>query len=421
MSRVDFQKIFDDDPLGLLTVEVNETQQQRSSSEQRLIDSFVEINDFYEVNKREPKVGADIEEFMLASRLQAMRNSAEKVKILQPFDFYDLLKAEQSKSVTVEDILGDDPLNLLNDDGLDKSIFTLKHVKKSDRIRPDHISRRNRCKDFENYELLFEAVHSELKSGVRKLVEFKESALKEGKFFVLRGILLFLEKSDDEGQEFGYSSGLRVRNDGRTRCIFDNGTESDMLYRSLYKALLKDGFSVSEKEEINPDDNISDEDVQNGYVYVLSSLSGNPQVAEMKDLYKIGCCSGTVSERIKNASNEPTYLMSDVKVELAVRCYNINVFNLEGKIHDFFSKCNVAFEVLDNEGNKHYPREWFTAPLSVIEEAIKLVVSRRIDEYEYNVELKLPVRKNTSYIIESEVPMSKVAEEPSKYGCNIDK
>lgn len=416
MGRIDFDKIFNNDPLGLLNVEISETPVQRSASDQRLIDSFIEINDFFEVNKREPQIGTDIEEFMLASRLQAMRNSAEKVKILLPFDFYDLLKAGQSKSITVEDILGDDPLDLLNDEGMDNSIFTLKHVKKSDRIRPDYISRRNKCKDFENYEPLFESVHSDLKSGTRKLVEFKESDLDVGKFFVLRGILLFLEKSEHTEQEFDYSSGSRIRSDGRTRCIFDNGTESDMLYRSLYKALLKDGFSVSDKEEIIPDDNITDEDVQNGYVYVLSSLSSNPQVAEMKDLYKIGCCSGTVSDRIKNATNEPTYLMSEVKVELTVRCFNMNVFSLESKIHNFFNKCNVAFEVLDNDGNKHYPREWFTAPLSVIEEAIKLAVSRHIDEYEYNVELKLPVRKNVSYFGQTEAKALMVAEEKLPYG-----
>ena len=52
--------------------------------------------------------------------------------------------------------------------------------------------------------------------------------------------------------------------------------------------------------------------------------------------------------------------MSDVKIELAVRCYNMNVPNLESAIHAFFSKVNVAFEVYDSNGEKHYPR----APLS---------------------------------------------------------
>lgn len=422
MSRIDFEKIFNDDPFGLLDVDINDAPVKRSSADQRLIDSFIEINEFYEANRREPTAGNDMEEFMLASRLQAIRNSADKVKLLSPFDFYDLLKCGQSKSITVEDILGDDPLDLLNDDDLDQSIFNLKYVKKSERIRPDYVSRRNKCKDFQDYEGMFQSVHDDLRAGKRKLIEFKESDLGEGKFFVLRGVLLFLEKSEHSEQEFNYDSGSRVRNDGRTRCIFDNGTESDMLYRSLYKALLKDGFSVSDREESRPDDQITEDDVQNGYVYVLSSLSSNPQIAEMQNLYKIGCCSGTVSDRIKNAVNEPTYLLSEVRIELTVRCFNINVFNLEGQIHNFFSKCNIAFEVTDNDGNKHYPREWFNAPLSVIEEAIRLAVSRHIDEYEYNVELQLPVRKNAetvSYLYRDNSSVLKVAESSSKYGENL--
>ena len=232
-----------------------------------------------------------------------------------------------------------------------------------------------------------------MKAGRRKLVEFKEENLKEGKFFVLRGILLFLEKSDNKETTFEFESGTRIRSDGRTRCIFDNGTESTMLYRSLYKALLQDGFEVSEYQEMEAEHQISDEDKQNGYIYVLSSLSTNPQVANTPDLYKIGCCSGAVSDRIKNAANEPTYLLSDVKIILTARCYNINVFQLEGAIHDFFSKSNISFEVIDKDGNIHHPKEWFIAPLSIIEEAISLIVNDDISKYEYNAEMKLIVKK----------------------------
>jgi hypothetical protein len=113
----------------------------------------------------------------------------------------------------------------------------------------------------------------------------------------------------------------------------------------------------------------------------------------MKDLYKIGYCSGDITERIKNAVNEPTYLMSDVRVELAVRCYNLNVANLENTIHSFFNKVNVEFEVYDKDGNKHYPREWFIAPLSVIQEVIQLIVDDKISQYEYNADLQVLVRK----------------------------
>ena len=387
-----FDDIFSDDPLGLLNAQIDEEKKERTTAEKRLIESFEEINQFFEENEREPKIGADIGEFMLASRLQGIRNNPEKVKTLLPFDFHDLLKCEENKSITVEDILGDDPMSLLVDD-MDSSIFNLTHVKKSERIRPDYVSRRTKCRDFESYEALFQTVHDDLTEGRRKLVEFKEENLKEGKFFVLRGILLFLEKSDDKETMFEFESGTRLRSDGRTRCIFDNGTESTMLYRSLYKALLKDGFEVSDYQETAAEKEIEEGDKQNGYIYVLSSLSCNPQVANTTDLYKIGCCAGAVSERIKNAANEPTYLLSDVKIVLTVRCYNINVFQLEGAIHDFFAKSNIAFDVIDKDGNVHHPKEWFVAPLPIIEEAINLIVNDDISKYEYNSEMQLIVKK----------------------------
>lgn len=387
-----FDDIFSDDPLGLLNVPATEKAPERTTSEKRLIESFEEINQFYEENNREPKIGPDIGEFMLASRLQGIRNNPAKVKTLLQFDFHNLLKIDESKSITVEDILGDDPMKLLVADE-DDSIFNIKHVKTVDRIRPDYVSRRKKCADFESYETLFQAVHDDLKNGRRKLVEFKEENLKEGKFFVLRGILLLLEKSDHKESTFEFESGTRVRKEGRTRCIFDNGTESTMLFRSLYKALLQDGFEVSDYQEIVSEKAIDEEDKQNGYIYVLSSLSTNPQIRETSNLYKIGCCSGAVSERIKNASMEPTYLLSDVKVVLTARCYNISVFQLEGAIHDFFSKSNVSFEVIDKSGNIHHPKEWFIAPLSIIEEAISLIVNDDITQYEYNPEMQLIVKK----------------------------
>ncbi|SNS87358.1 T5orf172 domain-containing protein [Anaerovirgula multivorans] len=383
-----FDSIFNEDHLGLLTLPDATEKSERTPEEQRLINSFEEINNFYEENGRVPELGSEIDEFMLASRLQGIRNNPQKVKTLLPFDFHNLLKCESSKSVTVEDILGDDPLNLLNVPDMDDSVFSLKYVKKSDRIRPEYISRRNKCKDFDEYETMFNSVHEDLKYGRRKLTEFKEQDLEVGKFFVLRGILLYLEKSSHTLQKEEYSSGTRFRQDGRTRCIFDNGTESDMLFRSLYKALLSDGFGVSEVEEhASQDVQIDENDVQNGYIYVLSSLSNNPQIEGIENLYKVGYCKGDVTGRIKNAVNEPTYLMSEVKIVLTVRCYNLNVPYLESNIHNFFKEVNVAFEVIDKNGDKHYPREWFIAPLSVIEEAIKLVVEQKIEKYTYNSKL----------------------------------
>lgn len=389
-------KIFESDLLGLLAVDEPKAT-PASLQDSRLIDSFQEISDFYEANQRCPELGDDIGEYRLASRLAAIKKDPKKVKTLLPYDYYNLLESEETKSVSVEELIRDDPLGLLNGDDEADSIYTLSHVKPSERLRPDYIAHRKVCKDFDLYEEAFQRIHDDLEHGRRRLVEFKEGDLHEGCYYVLRGVVLYLEQNLAVKQKIEYKSGAKVRREGRTRCIFDNGTESSMLYRSLGKALKLDGFCISDLIEQNENSvSIDSSDVQNGYIYVLRSLSRAPQIRSIRNLYKIGYCSGDVTTRIKNAVHKPTYLMNDVEVVLTVRCYNLDVPYLEASIHSFFSNVNVCFEVRDNEGIMHYPKEWFTVPLNIIEEAIPFIVDKKIDSYRYDKNLQMIIRKGTS-------------------------
>lgn len=389
-------KIFESDLLGLLAVDEPKAT-PASLQDSRLIDSFQEISDFYEANQRCPELGDDIGEYRLASRLAAIKKDPKKVKTLLPYDYYNLLESEETKSVSVEELIRDDPLGLLDGDDEADSIYTLSHVKPSERLRPDYIAHRKVCKDFDLYEEAFQRIHDDLEHGRRRLVEFKEGDLHEGCYYVLRGVVLYLEQNLAVKQKIEYKSGAKVRREGRTRCIFDNGTESSMLYRSLGKALKLDGFCISDLIEQNENSvSIDSSDVQNGYIYVLRSLSRAPQIRSIRNLYKIGYCSGDVTTRIKNAVHEPTYLMNDVEVVLAVRCYNLDVPYLEASIHSFFSNVNVYFEVRDDEGIMHYPKEWFTVPLNIIEEAIPLIVDKKIDSYRYDKNLQMIIQKGSS-------------------------
>nr|DAQ39101.1 MAG TPA: helicase [Caudoviricetes sp.] len=389
-------EIFESDLLGLLAVDEPKAT-PASLQDSRLIDSFQEISDFYEANQRCPELGDDIGEYRLASRLAAIKKDPKKVKTLLPYDYYNLLESEETKSVSVEELIRDDPLGLLDGDDEADSIYTLSHVKPSERLRPDYIAHRKVCKDFDLYEEAFQRIHDDLEHGRRRLVEFKEGDLHEGCYYVLRGVVLYLEQNLAVKQKIEYKSGAKVRREGRTRCIFDNGTESSMLYRSLGKALKLDGFCISDLIEQNVNSvSIDSSDVQNGYIYVLRSLSRAPQIRSIRNLYKIGYCSGDVTTRIKNAVHEPTYLMNDVEVVLAVRCYNLDVPYLEASIHSFFSNVNVYFEVRDDEGIMHYPKEWFTVPLNIIEEAIPLIVDKKIDSYRYDKNLQMIIQKGSS-------------------------
>lgn len=389
-------EIFESDLLGLLTVDEPKATPV-SPQDSRLIDSFQEISDFYETNQRCPELGDDIGEYRLASRLAAIKKDPKKVKTLLSYDYYNLLESEKTKSVSVEELISDDPLGLLDSDNEADSIYTLSHVKPSERLRPDYIAHRKVCKDFDLYEEAFQRIHDDLEHGRRRLVEFKEGDLHEGCYYVLRGVVLYLEQNLAVKQKIEYKSGSKVRREGRTRCIFDNGTESSMLYRSLGKALKLDGFCISDLIEQNESSvSIDSTDVQNGYIYVLRSLSRAPQIRYIRNLYKIGYCSGDVTTRIKNAVHEPTYLMNDVEVVLTVRCYNLDVHYLEASIHSFFSNVNVYFEVRDDEGIMHYPKEWFTVPLNIIEEAIPLIVDKKIDSYRYDKNLQMIIQKGSS-------------------------
>ena len=389
-------EIFESDLLGLLAVDEPKATPV-SPQDSRLIDSFQEISDFYETNQRCPELGDDIGEYRLASRLAAIKKDPKKVKTLLPYDYYNLLESEETKSISVEELISDDPLGLLDGDDEADSIYTLSHVKPSERLRPDYIAHRKVCKDFDLYEEAFQRIHDDLEHGRRRLVEFKECDLHEGCYYVLRGVVLYLEQNLAVKQKIEYKSGAKVRREGRTRCIFDNGTESSMLYRSLGKALKLDGFCISDLiEQSESSVSIDSTDVQNGYIYVLRSLSRAPQIRSIRNLYKIGYCSGDVTTRIKNAVHEPTYLMNDVEVVLTVRCYNLDVPYLEASIHSFFSNVNVYFEVRDDEGIMHYPKEWFTIPLNIIEEAIPLIVDKKIDSYRYDKNLQMIIQKGSS-------------------------
>lgn len=393
--RKKFEQLFADDPLNLLNVE-SAPSSSVPPEHARLVEQFQEIVQYYEDSGHEPSTeSTNMREFMLAARLNGIKNSPEKVKTLLPYDLYNLLKSEETKSFSIDEVLNDDPLGLLTATDGDDSIFTLKHVSATKRIRPDYIAHRKVCKNFEDYEPGFEQIRKDLETGRRKLVQFNgKDDLVEGRYYVLRGVILFLERDNAQMTEKTYNGEVYRRKDGRTRCIFDNGTESSMLFRSLTNAMREDGFGISELRcEDSRNYEIDENDVQNGYIYVLRSLSRDPQIRQMKNLYKIGRCSGAVTTRIQNAINEPTYLMSDVEIVLTVRCYNLSVENFESSIHQFFGESNVHFEIRGMDGQVHYPREWFIAPLDIIEEAIGYVVDGTIGNYQYVPSLAVITQK----------------------------
>ncbi len=390
-KRSELLKLIDTDPLGLL--KINESRKKLQHEDSVLVSLFEEIQEFVTENDREPDSNTEnILEFKLYSRLRAIRSDPRKVKKLIKYDFGGLFKGSEIKEITVDDIIADDPYNLLSLDN-DGDIFKLKHVKATERIKPDYLSRRKVCKDFHLYKDMFNVIHEDLANKQRKLVRYSPTDLQVGKFYALDGILLFLESIDGDKSKYTFSSGERERFDGRTLCIFDNGTQSDMLFRSLDKALQLDGYSISEhsQHEAQVINTETDDDILNGYIYVLKTH--NSKVVDIPDLYKIGFTTGSVARRIMNARKEATYLFSDVDIVSTFRCFNIKTYELEQNIHEFFSAVRLDIELLDNGNNTYRPREWFKVDYSVIEEAIQLIIENQIALYEYDPKINQIVKR----------------------------
>lgn len=379
--------IFDDDPLGLLNTKPA-TSPARNVDE-RLVTSFNEINDFYEKNNKEPEQGGGIQEHQLYARLKSLRENPAKIEILKPHDKFGLLNFEIKIIHSFDDIFNDDDLGILKDDS--EGLFDFKHIQKIDeRASADFVARRKPCKDFDKYEQQFKDVQRDLKNGKRRLITFKEENLRAGDFYVHNGVLLYLEKVDDKKEVQEYKSGSRERKDGRTRVLFENGTESNMLFRSLYKSLLANGKAVSENaDDVNESfletfSNITEHDEEAGYIYILKSKSDKQEIKEIQNLFKIGFSKTNVEDRVRNAIQEPTYLMADVRIVMTYKCYNMNPQKFEQLIHNFFGNSCLNIDVFDKDGNRYTPREWFIAPVGIIDQAIHLIISGDIVKYKYD-------------------------------------
>jgi hypothetical protein len=385
--------IFSNDPLGLLNVKQKSTNVK--SADERLSSSFEEINDFISKNEREPQPNpSNISEYQLYSRLKSLREDEDKMLALEPQDTYGLLNVEIKEINSIDDIFNDDILGMF-DDGEAQSLFEFKHTPREiARAEADFVARRKPCKNFKDYEEKFKSIQADLASGKSKLVKFNESQLNQGNFFVHKGIVLYLEKVIDlEVDKFG-------KPDGRTKIIFENGTESSMKLRSLGKNLFINGKGITQsldnevEEFIENFNNITEVDKEAGFIYVLSSKSTDPKISAIENLFKIGYSNTPVVNRIKNAVKEPTYLMAPVHIEAEYKTYNMNTQKFEQLLHNFFGASCLNIDVFDERGRRHMPQEWFIAPLHVIDRAIEMIITEEIVHYKYDKELELIVLKH---------------------------
>ena len=388
--------IFNDDEFDILNVKPKVS--SAKNEDERLLASFTEINGFISKNNREPQANqSNIPEFQLYTRLKKIRENPEKSTSLENRDKHGLLNIEKKAINSLEDIFNDDTFDLLNDD---TDLFDFKHTPKDyERAATDFVARRKPCKDFHKYEPLFKEIQKDLVEGKRKLVDFKMGNLREKTYYVHNGILFFLEQINIDRKDHHKEDGTRVREDGRTKCIFENGTFSNMLKRSVEKNLYANGQVVSENSSkvnesfIEKFSNITKEDEEAGFIYILKSKTNDKRILAIDNLFKIGYSKFTVEDRIKNAEKDPTYLMAQVKIITTWKCYNMNPQKLEQLLHNFFGKSCLNIDVFDENKKRHTPREWFIAPIDIIEQTIELIITREVINYKYDAKNQIIIKR----------------------------
>ncbi len=381
------------DLLGELGVDTTvKKQAARTPKEQRIIAGYEEIERFVEEHGRLPEHGEnrDIFERLYAVRLDQLRNSSECREVLKEIDMKTLLDVQEdvaTTSVLNEDASDYELLNALGveADGSDE-ITELKHVRSTkEKLAAEEIAQRTPCHKFGIFKPLFEQLQQDLDSGFRKTLKYQDNGeIKQGDFFLVEGQKAYVA---DWGEPFISSYD---RPDRRLRVIFDNGTESDLLLRSMQRALNRDETSrrvtdptlgplFSDQEEAD------DETV--GYVYVLRSKSENEFIAEnRKVIHKIGITKGSVKKRVANAAKDPTYLLAAVDIVETYKVSNLDLTKLEKLLHKFFDPARLDLQLKDRFGFDVEPREWFLVPLPVIEEAIQKLIDGTLPDYSYDPE-----------------------------------
>jgi hypothetical protein len=362
----------------------------RPPRQERIVAGFEEIQAFVEKYGRTPRHGEDLDIFerLYAVRLDRLRALEECRAVLAPLDRQGLLTGAQAvpESAALDE---DELLAELEGDMGSGGITDLRHVRaRAEKRAAEEIAHRQKCEDFEVFKPLFERVRRELDAGDRLIVPVqdidavKAAAIQKGDFFIVEGQLAYVA---DMGEAF---TTKYDRKDSRLRVIYDNGTESDVLQRSLQRALHRDPAArFVSSVEIGPlfADQPAEDDLTSGTIYVLRSKSDDPVVAANRNvLHKIGVTGGKIDARFAGANLDPTFLLADVEIVATYELYNINRVKLENVIHRVFGAARLDIEIKDRFNNPVRPREWFLVPRFIIDDAIAKIRDGSIVDFRYD-------------------------------------
>lgn len=363
-----------------------EAKEGLTPQQERVIAGFEEIQRFFEKHARVPQnwPDRDLFERIYAVRLARLRELPEFRALLDPLDHQGLLAeamgvAEPTAEYNVDQLAAE--LAELGDD-----ITELRHVRSSaERLAPEQVAGRKPCEDFARFKPLFRRVKADLKTGLRQAQPIKAGnrAIVAGDFFVLDGLTLYVAQV---GEPLKTTAG---EVDSRLRVIYDNGTESSLLLRSLQRAFYDDPkarrLASPEGAQLSFGSAFEADDVESGTIYVLRSQSDHPIVAQNREMiHKIGVTGSSVETRLANAEHEATYLLAKVEVVATYKLAAINRTRMENLLHKLFAPARLDITIPDRFGHPVQPEEWFLVPLFVIDEAIGRIKDGSITGYFYD-------------------------------------
>lgn len=388
---ISLDDIFNHDDLGLLA-DVKPIA-PKADENAMVLQTFKEVESFFRRHGRLPNNDGNLDEKILDRKWQALLNNKQHCETLRQYDTLNLLRPSEKTEcckaenvVTLEDIFNNDDLNLLDVGNTD--IFRMEHIPQraanGSPYEDENNAVRKPCTDFWRFEAWFKQIHHMLKHGEAHFERLKtETFLQPGDVFLLHGALCYVaDFAETEDRK-------STRGNRRLRVIYENGTESNILTRSLARAVYKDGNGkkiMLSSAELLPDilTANSPQDLVTGQLYVVRLLQPKPEFATYRNLYKIGFTTGTVEARIADAENDTAFLESKVVPVLSFECRNINPHTFERLLHAFFAAQRVNIRLIGKNGKIYIPHEWFDVELDVIEKSAEYIINGTINQYRMN-------------------------------------
>ncbi|AZA14685.1 GIY-YIG nuclease family protein [Corynebacterium choanae] len=361
-----FAAIFDSDVDGLLDTPEKPKQ---LTADDRLERAFLEVIEFVQIHGREPSADTrDISERKLGARLVGIRGSDAKITALEHLDSEGLL-SKQTQAGSVEELLTGEPDDVLgdllaeNDDLFDLSALPRASVKS-----PESRANRVKAQEFDQFRPLFARQHELLRAGEVVPRRFAgESTIKVGNFYLIRGMLAYVAAIFEPEPNAGKAADGEPKR--RLHVIFENGTESRMYVQSLAVRIYEEEGQVLAKRTLETAD-IFAEDKGTGHIYVLRSLSDDPEISSIDNLYKIGFTTTSVEQRIKGAQDSATYLFAPVEIVADYQLFNVQPSIVEQKVHAAFAQFRLEIEAHEAGGKDSHPSEWFVCELEQIDQIL---------------------------------------------------